>query len=184
MEANQPATAVKSRDMWDIKRIYKELADPRQRHEILTAFWRYAEPQARLLATAQLAKMLHFRDETIRKMPNEKKADLLASRIGAHEFDEALAMGLMQYHTHQQEEMLGAFLDEWKVPHDHGAIESDDYKTPTTDQVRDAVRALDRFGRRDVALYLASAGLLMGDDWRKSTWPVVDEMANQLTAAG
>src|SRR5260370_3707700 len=152
--------------MWDIKRIHKGLTDAPQRRQILTAFWRYAEPQSRLLTTAQLAKLLHFREETIRKMPNEKKADLLASRIGAHEFDEALAMGLMQYHTHYQAEMLAAFLDEWKIPHDKGSIESDDYKAPTDDQVRDAVRALDRFGTRDVAVYLASAGFLMGDAWR------------------
>jgi hypothetical protein len=163
--------------MWDIKRIFKELTDAPQRRLILTAFWRYAEPQARLLTTAQLAKLLHFREETIRKMPNEKKADLLASRIGAHEFDESLAMGLMQYHTHHQAEMLAAFLDEWKIPHDKGSIETDDYKAPTLEQVRDAVRTLDRFPKRDVAVYLASAGLLMGDEWRESTWPVVDELA-------
>jgi hypothetical protein len=166
--------------MWDIKRIFKELTDAPQRRLILTAFWRYAEPQARLLTTAQLAKLLHFREETIRKMANEKKADLLASRVGAHEFDEALAMGLMQYHTHHQAEMLAAFLDQWNIPHDKGSIESDDYKAPTADQVRDAVRTLDRFSKRDVAVYLASAGLLMGDEWRVSTWPVVDEIASEL----
>jgi hypothetical protein len=31
-----------------------------------------------------------------------------------------------------------------------------------------------------VAIYLASAGLLMGDDWRAATWPVVDEIAPGL----
>src|SRR5258708_1731881 len=132
--------------MWDIKRIYKELADVPLRRRILTAFWRHGEPQARLLATAQLAKLLHFRDETIRKMPAEKKADLLASRIGAHEFDEALATGLMQYHTREQAEMLAAFLDAWNIPHEKGSIETDDYKSPDAAQVRDAVQTLDRFG--------------------------------------
>ena len=73
--------------------------------------------------------------------------------------------------------MLGAFLDLWNIPHTNGAIEVDDYKTPTSGQVRDAVHQLEsRYDKRDIALYLASAGLLMGVAWREATWPVVDEM--------
>jgi len=45
-------------------------------------------------------------------------------------------------------------------------------------QVRDAVRELrTRFDSRDVAIYLASLGLLMGEPWDGATWPVVDEVA-------
>jgi hypothetical protein len=47
--------------------------------------------------------------------------------------------------------------------------------------VRAAARDLSDFPPRDVAIYLASAGLLMGEGWRDSTWPVVDEMAGALT---
>jgi hypothetical protein len=166
--------------MWDTRRILKDLADPERRRRILSAFWRYAEPHARLLTAAQLAKLMHFRDETIRKMPNEKKADLLAARIGLKEFDEPLAMALMHYHTHDTAEMLAAFLDHWKVPHENGSIESDDYTPPTADQVREAVSTLGHYDKRDVAIYLAAAGLLMGDEWRTATWPVVDELAQQL----
>jgi len=168
--------------MWDTKRILKELADAPLRRKILSAFWRYAEPHARLLAAAQLAKTMHFREETIRKMPIEKKADLIAGRIGAPEFQEAFAIALMQYHTHSQPEMLAAFLDAWGIPHENGSIEVDDYKTPTADAVREAAANLSQFNPRDVAVYLASAGLLMGDEWRESTWPVVDELAPKLTA--
>jgi len=126
-----------------------------------------------------LAKALHFRDETIRKMPAEKKSDLLASRIGTNEFEQTFETALMQYHTHEANAMMAAFLDRWGVPHVNGSIESDDYKPPSADAVRSAVSELqDRFDRRDVALYLASAGLLMGDEWREATWPVVDEMFN------
>jgi hypothetical protein len=131
------------------------------------------------VATAQLAKALHFRDETIRKMPAEKKSDLLASRIGANEFEQTFETALMQYHTHEAKAMMTAFLDRWGVPHVHGSIESDDYKPPSKDAVRTAVSEMqDHFDRRDVALYLASAGLLMGDEWRAATWPVVDEMVS------
>jgi len=163
--------------MWDSRRILRELADAEHRQRILRAFWRYADAPTKAVATAQLAKALHFRDETIRKMPADKKSDLLASRIGANEFEQTFETALMQYHTHEANAMMAAFLDRWGVPHVNGSIESDDYKPPSANAVRSAVTELqDRFDRRDVTLYLASAGLLMGDKWREATWPVVDEM--------
>ena len=163
--------------MWTSRRILKELADNDRRREILVAFWKNGEPQSRLLASAYLAKALHFRDETLKKMPAEKKADLLASRIGASEFDQFLEMALMQYHTHRKGELMGAFLDRWGIAHKNGTIEADDYPTPSIEQVRSAVRELEgTYEKREIALYLATAGLLMGEEWRASTWPVVDEM--------
>ena len=135
-----------------------------------------------MLASAHLAQMMHFREETMRKMPAEKKAELLASRIGSAELEQFLEMGLMQYHTHEQGEMMGAFLDLWNVPHVNGSIEVDDYQPPTAEQVRAAVKELEaRHDRRDVVLYLGSVGLLMSEQWREATWPVVDEM---VSAAG
>ena len=163
--------------MWNARRILKEIADPDRRRRILTAFWKHGEPASRLVATAQLAKALHFREETLKKMPLEKKADLLASRIGATEFEEVLETALLQYHTHHANEMMAAFLDRWNVPHVNGSIEGDDYTPPTSDQVRSAVGELEgTYDRRDIALYLASAGLLMGGAWREAAWPVVEEM--------
>jgi hypothetical protein len=163
--------------MWTSRRILKDLADTERRREILVAFWKYAEPQSRLLASAYLAKALHFRDETLKKMPAEKKADLLASRIGVGEFDQFLEMALMQYHTHRKGELMGAFLDRWSIPHVNGTIEADQYATPSVDQVRTAAREIEgTWEKREIALYLATAGLLMGDEWRASTWPVVDEL--------
>jgi hypothetical protein len=168
--------------MWTARRIVKELADPDRRRRILVAFWRFGDDTAKLVAVATLAKALHFREESIRKMPVEKKADLFASRATAPEFEQALDTALMHYHTHEQSALLGAFLDQWKIPHVNGSIEAEEYAAPSVDQVRDAVRELDTFPRRDVAIYLASAGLLMGDDWRAATWPVVDEMAPSLAS--
>jgi len=162
--------------MWTARKILKELADAARRNRILVSFWKHAEPATRLLASAYLAKALHFREETLKKMPAEKRADLLASRIGVPEFDQFLEAALLTYHTHNAGELMAAFLDRWGVPHTNGAIESDEYKVPTADQVREAVHELAAFDRRDVALYLASAGLLMGDEWRAATWPVVDEL--------
>jgi len=165
--------------VWDARRILRELTDGDRRLRILRAFWRHADAPTKAVAAAQLAKALHFRDETIRKMTPEKKSELLASRIGSSEFEQTLETALMQYHTHEANAMMAAFLDRWGVPHVNGSIESEDYKPPSADAVRSAVSELqDRFDRRDVALYLASAGLLMGEEWRKATWVVVDEMLN------
>ena len=161
--------------MWTARRILKELADADRRRAILVSFWKSAEPQHRMVVQMQLAKSLHFREETIRKMPPEKKADLLASRIGVPDFDQYLEMALMAYHTTQKNELLAAFLDRWSVPHENGSIESDDYKVPSADEVRAATRELTQFDPVDVKIYLATAGLLMADEWRDATWPVVDE---------
>jgi len=163
--------------MWDARRILKELADESKRKLILTDFWKFSDDQTKALAIVGLARSLHFRDETIRKMPLQKKAELLASRIGAREFEEMMEAALMLYHTHEANEMMGAFLDLWTIPHQNGSIESDDYKPPVEGQVRDAVRQLEGYyDKKDIALYLASVGLLMGEEWRKATWPVVDEL--------
>lgn len=163
--------------MWTSRRILKELADADRRRAILASFWKYADPQQKLVVQMHLAKALHFRDETIRKMSPEKKADLLATRIGVPEFEQFLDMALMHYHTHEKTKMMGAFLDQWNVPHDNGSIETDDYTAPTPDQVRAAVKALEaEFDKTDVRVYLATAGLLMTDGWREGTWPVVDEL--------
>jgi hypothetical protein len=171
--------------MWNSRRILREIADADLRSRILRAFWRYADAPTKAVATAQLAKALHFRDETIRKMPAEKKAELLASRIGAPEFEQTFETALMQFHTHEANEMMAAFLDRWGVPHVNGSIETEDYKPPSAEAVRSAVSELqDRFDRRNVALYLASAGLLMGEEWQKAAWPVVDEMIHHREDEG
>lgn len=163
---------------WNARRILRDLVDGETRRRVLTAFWRHGDAQSKLLAQAYLAKALHFRDETIRKMPPEKKADLLASRIGASDFDQFLEMALMQYHTHEAKTLMAAFLDQWGVPHVDGSIESDDYTTPDADKVRASMTQLaGQFEKKDVLLYFATAGLLMGDDWRAGMWPVVDENA-------
>lgn len=164
---------------WNGRRIVKDLADADRRKRVMTAFWRHGDPTAKAVAIAQLSKMLHFRDETLRKMPADKKAELLAARASAPEFEQTIETALMLYHTREMNAMLAAFLDRWGVPHVNGSIEVDDYKTPTEDDVRKAVNELD-FDKRDVAIYLATAGLLMGGEWHDATHPVVDELAAAL----
>jgi hypothetical protein len=167
---------------WDARHILRHIADADLRRDVLTAFWRHGDAQSKAMATAQLSKSLHFRVETLRKLPVAKKAELLASRLTSPELEQLFEVALMQYHTHEKSDMLAAFLDHWHVPHENGSIEADDYTTPTADQVREAVAALPQFPRRNAALYLASAGLLMAGEWRDATWPVVDEMVKTLTS--
>jgi hypothetical protein len=162
---------------WTARRIFKDLADADRRRRIAAAFWKHADNNSKAMAIVQLARSLHFRDETIRKMPADKKGELLASRASLPEFEQTLEAALMHYHTHEQNEMLGAFLDAWNIPHVNGSIEVDDYTPPTAEQVRAAAGDLKgRFGARDVAIYLASLGLLMGEPWDAAAWPVVDEL--------
>ena len=116
---------------WSSRQILRDLADDGRRKRILLAFWRYADPTAKAVATAQLARALHFREETLRKMPAEKKAGLLASRAGGAEFEPQIETALMQYHTHEENAMMAAFLDRWGVPHVNGSIEVEDYKVPS-----------------------------------------------------
>ena len=116
--------------MWSARRILKDLADTDRRRAILTAFWRFADDHMKAVGIVQLARAMHFRDETIRKMPPEKKAELLAGRAGAAEFEQTFENALMLYHTHERREMLAAFLDAWGVPHKNGSIDVDDYTPP------------------------------------------------------
>jgi hypothetical protein len=163
--------------MWTARRILKELAGPDRRRQILLQFWKSADTPARVAVQVQLARALNFREETVRKMSPEKKAELLASRIAMPELEQFLEMALMQYHTTAKREMMSAFLDRWGVPHEQGSIESDDYTPPTADQVREAATELEaEYGREEIVLYLATAGLLMGGAWRDATWAIVEEL--------
>ena len=169
---------------WTARRILKEIASPDERKAILLAFWREADENARLIALAHLAKSLHFREQTLRKSSPEKKAELLASRLGASELEDTFATALMTYHTAEARDLMIAFLDRWGVPHENGVIESDDYRIPDRAAVDAALQAIGQTTPlRRILLYLASAGLLMGDGlpaWRVATWPVVDRWSASL----
>ena len=163
--------------MWDSRRIFRDLADADRRQTIFNSFWKHADATSKTMAVTSLSKVMKFRPDSLKKLPLEKKAEFLSSRASVPEFEQLNEMALMQYHTHVKSDLLSAFLDEWKIPHENGTIENDEYATPSTDQVRAAATSLaSRFEREDILIYLATAGLLMGEEWRASTWPVVDEM--------
>lgn len=162
---------------WTAPRILSELCDADLRRKILASFWKGTDEHTRHAALMHLAKALHFREETLKKAPAEKKAEWLASRINQREFHEYFEMALMVYHTTSAREMLAAFLDFWKIPHENGTIEADEYKVPVEADVEAAVASLrDSYPLPAIVVYLATAGLLMGDEWAQATWPVVEKL--------
>ena len=169
---------------WNAKTILTKLCTPELRQHIAKAFWKQGENNARALAIVQMSKAMHFREETIRKATPEKKAEWLLSRISAPEMNDCFEMGLMIYHTNEQTKLMGELLDRWKIPHENGTIESDDYKAPARSEVEKAVGEIKgSFPLRDIAIYLATAGLLMGageKEWREAMWPVVDTLVPEI----
>jgi hypothetical protein len=163
---------------WNARRILKELVDGERRRAVLADFWRFADPTTRAAATAFLAKAFHSREQSIRKMTPERKAELLGARSGAPEAETFLEAALMQHHIHGAGPLMKAFLDHWGIPNVDGQIEEEQVTPPDTARVREALAAVGpSFDAVDVRLYLASVGLLMGDEWAAATWPVVDELA-------
>jgi hypothetical protein len=165
---------------WSARRILKEICSPEKRREVLISFWTTGDQTSRRLAIAHLAKSLRFREESLRKAPPEKKADLLASRIASPEFEEFFEAALLTYHVATRGELMAAFLDEWGIKHTNGSIDEDDYTVPGREAVAaSVVRVRESHSLDDVILYLVTAGLVMGEGmpgWREATWPVVDEL--------
>lgn len=178
----RPATGHRMQtNEWSARRILRELCDAERRLEILNCFWLHSDDMSRRVATAHLAKSLRFREGSLRKLPADRKAQMLASRIGSAEYEEFFEAALLAFHLTERKAMMAAFLDQWGIPHEDGAIGDDSYVPPTKEKVGAALAALaDRFDRGDMILYLATAGLVMGgggSEWRDATWPVVDEDA-------
>ena len=168
---------------WTARRILKELCDTDRRKAILATFWREAEADTRNLVIAALAKNLNFRLDSIKKATPERKGDLLGMQLHVAQFEEPLEIALMLYHTGQARDLLAAFLDSWKIPHVDGSIEVEEYPIPTVAAVAaSSAKLTGQFPQADIALYLATAGLLMGRDepkWREATWPEVERIRTQ-----
>jgi hypothetical protein len=171
---------------WKARRILKEICDPERRRAVLLSFWSEAEPEVRHLVLSRLAASVRFREESLRKAADTRKAELLATQLHLPEFQEPLEIALMVYHTSRAKDLLAAFLDFWKIEHVGGSIEVDDYQIPSADDVARAVAEFrGRFPLRDILLYLATAGLLMGvsePKWRNATWPHVDRLLPELAS--
>lgn len=168
---------------WTTRRILTELCDPERRLEIARCFWRHATPDARRAAVGVLAKAIRFRDQKVKEAPVEKKAAWSAARYQDPDLATLWTEALAVFHVTERGELMSACLDAWGVPHEAGIVESEEYPFPEPEVLGATIPSLaEQHPARDLALYLATAGLVMGHDdprWRAATWPAVDVLVGE-----
>ena len=104
----------------------------------------------------EVAKLLKFRPQAIRKLPMDQRARtarrLLESSHNAQMAYEILGAYLIKHHK----ELVTGFLDATGVKHQDGMIEDVDAQKPATDKLGPALAELDqKFAPEDVTIYLA-----------------------------
>ena len=116
----------------------------------------------------EVAKLLRFRPQAIRKLPIEQRART-AKRILESSRSTELAYEILgAYLIKNCKEVVTGFLDATGVKHDQGMIENVEAQKPAAEKVPGAVRELDqRFPPEDVTVYLAICA---------EQWPEVKEL--------
>ena len=116
----------------------------------------------------EVAKLLKFRPQAIKKVPIAKRAKLARGWIEQRHNAELCYEFFGSYLVNNKRELVTGFLDATGVPHDQGMIEDIDRVKPDPAKLDGAVKALDeKFGADDVTLYLALAA---------EQWPSVPEL--------
>ena len=110
----------------------------------------------------EVAKLLRFRPQAIKKIPLEKRAKLARGWIEQKHSTDLCYELFGTYLVRTKRELVTGFLDATGVPHDQGMIEDIDKARPDPAKLEEAVQALDgKFARDDVTLYLA----LCAEQW-------------------
>jgi hypothetical protein len=118
---------------------------------------------------AEVAKLLRFRPQAIKKIPIEKRAKLAKNWIEQKHNAELCYEFFGTYLVQKKKELVTGFLDATGVPHDEGMIENIDAARPDPARIDAAVKELDgKFGADDVTLYLALCA---------EQWPGVPELS-------
>jgi len=117
---------------------------------------------------AEVAKLLHFRPQAIRKLPMAQRARkaraLLLSRANAELCYEFFGSWLIK----ERKELVTGFLDGTGVKHEQGMIEDLEHNKPDVAKLEAAVKDLDsHFPPQDVTLYLSLAA---------EQWPALPEL--------
>ncbi len=129
--------------------------DSSRRREAALAFWESPEtaPEDRDLAEGELARRLHFRPQSVRKLPRERKARYLAEWGNPPGI---LVQLMLQQWLLNRRPMLIRFLDTLRIPHREGLFEEDAFPIRSRD---DLARAADvlyaEFPEDEVDLYLS-----------------------------
>jgi len=117
---------------------------------------------------AEVAKLLRFRPQAIKKIPIAKRAKLAKNWIEQKHNAELCYEFFGTYLVQKKKELVTGFLDATGVPHDEGMIENIEAAKPDPAKLEAAVRELDgKFGADDVTLYLALCA---------EQWPGVPEL--------
>ncbi len=117
----------------------------------------------------EVAKLLKFRPQAIKKIPIAKRAKLAKSWIEQKQNAELCYELFGTYLVRTRKELVTGFLDATGVPHEDGMIEDIEGTKPDPAKIPGAVQALDaKFGADDVTLYLALCA---------EQWPGVSELA-------
>jgi hypothetical protein len=122
------------------------------------AFFSHAwgDPAARREGEMAIARALRFREDAVRKLPVDRRAEYLAKAVQPQ--DSLAGSLLLALHLEGRRDLLSAFLDALGIPHERGMIAEDhDLRPPGTDALRRAAEVLDGgFPVRDVSVYLAA----------------------------
>jgi len=117
----------------------------------------------------EVAKLLKFRPQAIKKVPIEKRAKLAKNWIQQKHNAELCYELFGTYLVRTKRELVTGFLDATGVPHEDGMINDIDKARPDPAKIPAAVAELDgKFGADDVTLYLALC---------TEQWPGVPELA-------
>ena len=110
----------------------------------------------------EIAKLLKFRPQAIKKIPIEKRARLAKNWIEQKHNAELCYELFGTYLVRSKKELVTGFLDATGVPHEEGMIEDVENSRPDPQKIDAAVADLDgKFGADDVTLYLA----LCAEQW-------------------
>jgi hypothetical protein len=116
----------------------------------------------------EIAKLLKFRPQAVKKIPLAKRAKLAKGWIEGKRNAELCYELFGTYLVRTKKELVTGFLDATGVPHEDGMIADIEAKKPDPAKLPAALEALDaQFGRDDVTLYLALCA---------EQWPGVEEL--------
>lgn len=140
----------------------------RMKPERFLALYQSLEQQGFGPLDGEVAKILRFRPQSIRKLSFEERART-AKRLLENSRNAELAYELLgAYLIKNCKELVTGFLDATGVKHDQGMIEDVEKNRPEAAKVAGAVAELDtKYAPEDVTIYLAICA---------EQWPAVQEL--------
>ena len=117
-------------------------------------------------ADATIMMALRFREQAVRQLPVEKRAQYLAKSVRPG--DSLASSLLLALHLEERRPMLVAFLDALGIAHENGLIaEEQEPEPPEEAKLAAAAKELNaKFPAADVELYLAALYVLDRETWK------------------